>query len=75
VAVEHALIGGAEKRIAQQVLDQTWAKRKAEGGALSQLLDAYDAYAREADRIGEELARLDAAQTEINAAWLATNDV
>ncbi len=74
-AVQAALIGVAEKRITQSVFDTTWAKRKAEGGALAQLLEAYDAYTRECDRLGAELARLDTAQTEINAAWLATNDL
>lgn len=74
-AVEKALIGVAEKRIAHATFDQTWAKRKAEGGALARLLDAYDAYARECDRLGGELNRLDAAQTAINTAWLATEDL
>lgn len=74
-AVQAALIGVAEKRVDQRTFDQTWAKRKAEGGALAHLLEAYEGYAREAERMAEELARLDQAQTEINAAWLATNDV
>lgn len=71
-AVEKALIGVAEKRISQATLDQTWAKRKAEGGALAELLTAYETYAHECDRTRAELDRLDSAQTEINAAWLAT---
>jgi hypothetical protein len=71
-AVQAALIGVAEKRADQRVFDATWAKRKAEGGPLAQLLLAYEAYARECDRIGEELARLYAAQREINVAWLNT---
>ena len=70
-AIQGALIAVAEKRAAQADLDRTWAKRKAEGGAVAALLTAYEGYAREADRIGEELARLDAAQREINAAFVA----
>jgi hypothetical protein len=71
-AVQAALIGVAEKRISQAQLDQTWAKRKAEGGALAQLLAVYEAYTHECDRLSAELGRLDRAQKEINAAWLAT---
>jgi hypothetical protein len=71
-AIQGALIAVAEKRATQAALDATWTKRKAEGGALARLLEAYEAYARECDRIGEELGRLDAAQREINTAYLAT---
>lgn len=71
-AVQAALIGVAEKRVEQHVFDATWQKRKAEGGPLAQLLLAYEGYAQECDRLGEELDRLDKAQTEINAAWLQT---
>jgi len=74
-AIQAALIAVAEKRARQEDLDRTWAKRKAEGGALAQLLNAYEAYARECDRLSAELERLSVAQTEINAAWLATNDI
>jgi type IV pilus biogenesis protein CpaD/CtpE len=74
-AVQAALIGVAEKRVSQTTFDATWAKRKAEGGALAQLLEAYEAYARECDRLGAELARLGLAQDQINTAWLATNDI
>jgi hypothetical protein len=70
--VQHALIAVAEKRATPQALAAAWAKRKAEGGALAALLGAYEGYAETADRIGEELARLHAAQCEINAAFLAT---
>ena len=70
--VQAALIGVAEKRVAQRTFDATWTKRKAEPSALAQLLLAYEEYARECDRLSEELARLDAAQREINAAWLTT---
>jgi len=72
-AVQAALIGVAERKISQATLDQTWAKRKAEGGALAALLNAYEAYARECDRLSAELERLSVAQREINAAWLATD--
>ncbi len=72
--VQGALIGVAEKRVAQSVFDQTWQKRKTEGGPLAQLLEAYEVYARECDRIAAELARLHRAQVEINAAWLATEE-
>lgn len=70
--VQAALIAVAEKRATQAQLDATWAKRKAEGGALAQLLLAYEAYARECDRIAEELERLHQAQTQINTAHIAT---
>lgn len=73
--VQAALIGVAEKRVSQAAFDATWAKRKQEGGALSQLLMAYESYARESDRLGAELRRLALAQTEINQAWLATSDI
>lgn len=71
-AIQGALIAVADKRTPQSALDATWRKRKAEGGALAQLLTAYEGYAEECDRIGAELARLDAAQREINQAFLAT---
>lgn len=71
-AVQAALIGVAEKRIEQKVFDATWQKRKAEGGALAQLLLAYEAYARECERLSAELQRLELAQTEINTVWLVT---
>jgi len=74
-AVQAALIAVAEKRVAQANLDRTWAKRKTEGGALALLLEAYEGYTRECDRIAEELERLNTAQREINTAWLATNDL
>lgn len=70
-AIQAALIAVAEKRTRQEDLDRTWAKRKAEGGPLAALLAAYEAYATEADAIGEELAKLHAAQVEINHAWLS----
>lgn len=69
-AVQAALIGVAEQRIPQATFDATWAKRRAEGGPLAQLLLAYEAYARECDRLGVEFERLHKAQTEINTAWL-----
>lgn len=71
-AIQAALIAVAEKRARQEDLDRTWAKRKAEGGALGRLLDAYEAYAHEADRLATELERLSRAQAEINTAFLAT---
>ena len=57
-AVQGAMIGVAEKRVAQSTFDRTWAKRKTEGGTLAQLLGDYEAYARECDRLSAELARL-----------------
>lgn len=73
--VQDALIGVAERRITKATLAATWAKRKAEGGPLAELLVAHERYALECDRLSTELARLHTAQVEINAAWLATNDV
>lgn len=70
-AIQGALIAVAEKRATQAQLAATWSKRKAEGGDLAALLLAYEAYARECDRLGLELQRLDRAQTEINTAYLA----
>lgn len=72
--VQAAMIGVAEKRVEKATFDRTWQKRLAEGGALGALLEAYEVYAREADRLEVELARLSRAQAEINAAWLA-NDI
>lgn len=74
-AVQAALIGVAERRVPKATFDATWAKRKAEGGDLAALLLAYEAYARECDRLSAELTRLGVAQTEINQVWLATNDL
>ena len=73
--VQGAMIGVAEKRVEKAVFDRTWAKRKAEGGPLAALLEAHEAYALECDRLGAEIARLALAQREINAAWLAAEDV
>lgn len=70
--IQAALIAVAEKRATQNALDATWAKRKAEGGDLAKLLTAWEGYAKTADAIGEELAKLHLAQTEINAAFIAT---
>lgn len=70
--IQAALIAVAEKRATPQALAATWTKRKAEGGALAALLIAYEGYAETADRIGEELNKLTAAQREINQAFLAT---
>lgn len=71
-AIQGALIAVVEKRATPQALAATWAKRKAEGGALAALLVAYEGYAETCDRISEELARLHQAQTEINTAYIAT---
>jgi len=71
--VEAAMIAVAEKRATQAALDATWAKRKAEGGALAELLIAYECYAATTDQCGVELNRWHRAQAEINAAWLATD--
>lgn len=70
-AIQAAIIAVAEKRATQAAFDATWAKRKAEGGELSKLLCAYEGYAEECDRLGAELARLQAAQAEINQAFLS----
>jgi len=70
--VQDAMIAVAEKRITAYQFDSTWAKRKAQGGPLAALLIAHEAYARECEQISEELAKLHDAQTEINAAFLAT---
>lgn len=69
--VQSALIAVAERRATQAALDATWAKRKAEGGALAKLLSAYEGYTRECDQLGEELDRIYAAQAEINTAFLS----
>lgn len=70
-AIQGALIAVAEKRATQAQLDATWAKRKAEGGALARLLDMYEIYAQECDRLAEQLDKHHKAQAEINAAFLA----
>lgn len=74
-AIQGALIAVAERRATQAQLDQTWQKRKAEGGALGRLLLAYELYAATADQIGDELNKIYAAQQQINTAWLSTEDV
>lgn len=71
--VEAAMIAVAEKRATQAALDATWAKRKAEGGALAGLLRAHEDYAAATDQCGVELKRWHRAQAEINAAWMATD--
>lgn len=68
--VQAAMIGVAEGRIAQEVFDRQWAARKAEGGALAELLNAYEAYVETCDRIQARLAELNRATDEINTAWL-----
>jgi hypothetical protein len=70
-AIQGALIAVAERRARQEDLDRTWAKRKAEGGPLAALLLAYEAYARAAEQISEELEKLSQAQAQINTAYLA----
>lgn len=71
--VQTAMIAVSEGRATQAALDATWAKRKAEGGALASLLRAYEDYAAKTDQCGVELKRWHRAQAEINAAWLATD--
>lgn len=68
--VQAAMIGVAERRIAQEAFDRQWATRKAEGGALADLLDAYEAHAETCDRIQAQLKELQRATEEINTAWL-----
>lgn len=70
-AIQAAMIAVAEKRATPAALNATWAKRKAEGGALAKLLIAYEAYAMECDCLAEELNKIYAAQTEINTAYLS----
>lgn len=69
--IQAALIAVAEKRATQAALDATWAKRKAEGGAMAALLTAYEGYAEQCDRLAEQLDKHHKAQAEINAAFLA----
>lgn len=69
-AIQGALIAVAEKRVTPAALNATWTKRKAEGGALAELLTAYESYAATADQLSEELQRLHVAQNEINTAYL-----
>jgi hypothetical protein len=71
-AIQGALIAVAEKRATPQALASTWAKRKTEGGALARLLKNYEIYVAACDQLAEELNKIHAAQTEINAAFLAT---
>lgn len=69
--IQAALIAVAEHRATPQALASTWAKRKAEGGALARLLKNYELYAATCDQLAEELEKLHQAQREINAAFLA----
>lgn len=69
--IQAALIAVAEKRATQAQLDQTWQKRKAEGGALARLLKNYELYCSVCDQLSEELNKIYAAQREINTAFLA----
>lgn len=69
--VQAAMIGVAERRIDQAAFDRQWAARKAEGGALAELLLAYEAFAETCDRIQARLKELHRATEEINAAWLS----
>lgn len=69
--VQAAMIGVAERRIPQTAFDRQWAARKAEGGALAELLLAYEAFAETCDRIQARLVELHRATEEINTAWLS----
>ena len=69
--VQTAMIGVAEKRITAEAFDRQWTLRKAEGGALAELMEQYDAYTLACDQISAELGRLGVAQKEINQAWLS----
>lgn len=71
--VAAAMVAVAEKRATQAALDATWAKRKAEGGPLAELLSAYERYATDTDQCAAELQRWHRAQAEINTAWMATD--
>jgi hypothetical protein len=68
--VEAAIVAVVEKRVEAAQFARQWALRMSEGGALAELMRGYESYCRETDAIGEELKRLDAAQTELNQAWL-----
>lgn len=68
--VQAAMIGVAEGKIAQETFDRQWAARKAEGGALAELMDAHEAYVETCDRIQARLDELYRATGEINTAWL-----
>jgi hypothetical protein len=72
-AIQGALIAVAEKRATQAQLDATWAKRKAEGGALAQLLRTYEMFATECDQLALDLDRLHRAQAELTTAYFARN--
>ncbi len=74
-AIQAALIAVAERRATQVALDETWTKRKAEGGALARLLKNYELYAATCDQLSDELNKIYAAQTELNAAWLTTGEL
>lgn len=73
--VQAAMIGVTEGRIAQEAFDRQWAARKVEGGALAELMDAYEAHTATTDRIQARLAELHRATEEINTAWLNREDV
>jgi hypothetical protein len=52
----------------EQAFARSWATRNTAQDALSALLRAYERYTQDTDRIGAELARLEAAREEIEAA-------
>lgn len=70
-AVQRAFIALAERRVSQAEFDKSWQRGLDGGGAFAALLRAYEAYALVCDQIGAELARHQAAQDEINTAFLA----
>lgn len=72
--VQRALEAVADGTMAHAQLDRTWATRTAEGGALATLLERYEGYVRECERLSVELTRLDGAMREIEQAEAAHNE-
>jgi len=64
--VQAALTAVAEGNMPQATFDHAWAVRRAEGGALAALLDAYTTYTVACDAAAETLRRLWRAQQELN---------
>jgi hypothetical protein len=67
-AVAAALAQVADGELDRAVLESRWRITKQQGGAMAELLTAYEVYTAETDRIGAELKRLELAQKEIEAA-------
>jgi hypothetical protein len=65
-AVADALAQVADKELDRAVLESRWQATLKQGGAMADLLRAYETYCRETDRLGAELARLERAQMELD---------